>query len=46
MRLKIKHSEISAFGVKYLIYIVAFLEWWTTLSVEIVALRKITPIIG
>lgn len=32
--------------MKYLIYIVAFLEWWTTLSVEIVALRKFTPIIG
>jgi len=31
--------------MKYLIYIVAFLEWWTTLSVEIVALRKFTPII-
>lgn len=32
--------------MKYIIYIVAFLEWWTTLSVEIVALRKFTPIIG
>lgn len=31
--------------MKYLIYIVAFLEWWTTLSVEIVAIRKFTPII-
>ena len=38
-------SETSALGVKYLIYIVAFLEWWTTLSVEIVAIRKFTPII-
>ena len=30
----------------FIIYIVAFLEGFTTLSVEIVALRKFTPIIG
>lgn len=30
----------------YIIYLVAFLEGFTTLSVEIVALRKFTPIIG
>lgn len=29
-----------------IVYLVAFLEWFTTLSVEIVALRQFTPIIG
>lgn len=29
----------------FIIYAIAFLEWFTTLSVEIVALRKFTPII-
>ena len=29
-----------------IIYLIAFLEWFTTLSVEIVALRQFTPIIG
>lgn len=29
----------------FVIYAIAFLEWFTTLSVEIVALRKFTPII-
>jgi len=29
-----------------LIYLISFLEWFTTLSIEIVALRNFTPIIG
>jgi len=29
-----------------IIYFVAFLEWFTTLSIEIVALRSFTPIVG
>lgn len=32
--------------MKYIIYLIAFLEGFTTLSVEIVALRKFTPIVG
>ena len=31
--------------MKYIIYLIAFLEWFTTLSVEIVALRNFTPIV-
>lgn len=29
-----------------LIYILSFLEWFTTLSIEIIAIRKFTPIVG
>lgn len=29
----------------YLIYLVSFLEWFTTLSIEIIAIRNFTPII-
>lgn len=32
--------------ISYIIYLVAFLEGFTTLSVEIVAIRQFTPIVG
>ncbi len=31
--------------MKYIVYLIAFLEWFTTLSVEIISLRVFTPII-
>lgn len=30
----------------FLIYLLSFLEWFTTLSIEIIAIRKFTPIVG
>lgn len=30
----------------FLIYLISFLEWFTTLSIEIIAIRRFTPIIG
>ncbi len=32
--------------MRHLIYLIALLEWFTTLSVEIVALRLFTPVVG
>jgi len=29
-----------------LVYLLSFLEWFTTLSIEIIAIRKFTPIVG
>lgn len=31
--------------MNFLIYIISFLEWFTTLSIEIIAIRRFTPII-
>ena len=31
--------------MSFLIYLISFLEWFTTLSVEIIAIRRFTPII-
>ncbi len=32
--------------MQLLIYLISFLEWFTTLSIEIIAIRNFTPIIG
>lgn len=34
------------FKMSSLIYLLSFLEWFTTLSIEIIAIRKFTPIVG